>query len=211
MKGNLKKFAALALASGVSLTTCAFVGCGFNEERQLYRNAVSEATESLTSIKEVNNFTLSCYNTESQKLDYYFKVDNDVVEVKFSISESSSYYYYSEDGTFYMVSKDDSGNWNRKITGDTALYNAAQSFSTTLASAIVWSSYDGEENILTGRYYGNTIEMKIENGEIYFKIGKEFYTYTDIGTTIVTLPENVIDNTSEDVISAKLAENDKVL
>lgn len=207
MKGNLKKFAALALASGVSLTTCAFVGCGFNEERQLYRNAVEEVTERLTAVQEMNNFTYTRYL--NNRLDYYFKFDGDLVEYLYL---GDLKYCYTENDILYQMSQDDDGYWKTEIMDDPYFIEIFRTFSTTLLETINWSSYNEEENVLSGTQDGYSIQMSVNNGEITYKAPGGLYVFSDIGTTIVTLPENVIDDTTEDEISTtKLAETDKVL
>ncbi len=213
---NLKQFVTFALASGISLTTAfAFAGCGLSKseeekgQEELFENAVAEVTECLVAVQEGSNFTLTCYNTDSQELEYYFKLDNDLVEYTYL---GKSYYYYTENGVVYQIRKDDDGYWSSRILENATLIDDIRSYPMILAKTIKWFSYDQEEGVLSGNsMVGFSSDIKIENGEIYYKAPGGLYVFSDIGTTIVTLPENVIDNTSEDVISAKLAENDKVL
>ncbi len=214
MKGNLKKFATLALASGISLTTAfAFAGCELfmseEEKRQeeVFENAVEEVTERLTAVQEMNNFTYTRYL--NNRLVYYFKFDGDLVEYLYL---GDLKYCYTENDILYQMSQDDDGYWKTEIMDDPYFIEIFRTFSTTLLETINWSSYNEEENVLSGTQDGYSIQMSVNNGEIYYKAPGGLCVFSDIGTTTVTLPENVIDDTTEDEISTtKLAETDKVL
>ena len=228
MKGRLKKFTTLALASGISLTTAfSFAGCELfkSEEKkrqeELFENAVAEVTELLTTASEGMNFTLTRYSCVDGKMNDCFKFDNDLVEW-FQQNAIMTYhtYHYIENGVIYEMSRDDDGYWKTEIMEKAeliAIIESERDFPAVTLKEVDWRSYNEEENLLTGRIIGEgLVQMRVEDGKAYYLPGdKRLYVFSDIGTTTVTLPENVVDNTDEDLAeiekTTKLAEIGKEL
>lgn len=186
----IKKFTALVIASGISLSVAAFAfaGCDLftSKRRELYENALAEAKEYLTSVQEGGNFTFIKYGTS--QVEYYFKFDGDLVE--FVFLNNPLHYCYTENVVLYLMSQNENGNWVAEVFDEPSIVNIMRNFPTTIMETVSWSSYDEETGFLKGRQDGTPVEMKIENGEMNFRIqgDSDLYVCTDVGTTTVTLP-----------------------
>ncbi len=143
---------------------------------------------SYISSMENGNFT---YSITSSSGDYaLYNFDGDMVEVD---DNGVVAYYVLEDGVNYAITYEN-GAWQKNSTDQLDISTAVSIIVSDLKD-INWTEFDANNNILTGTIDGETVTMQISNGEMLLNFSDEEIVITDIGTTVVDLPE--IEDTAE--------------
>lgn len=143
-----------------------------------------------SSIKALVNQNYSCDLTAGSNSVAY-KFDKD----KISVVENKSEYFYSieDSGTFkleYNSSKVAYVKTTSSFDIDEVIYNSLNS--------ATWKEYNKEKDIIFGSMDGKDVTLKIkDNGSLDIEGESYKASIFDVGSTSVTLPSNIVDDTVE--------------
>ena len=108
-----------------------------------------------------------------------------------------------EDDSLFRIYQDDDLTWHKGAAYNIThpqerLENLINGIDNT-RKASLWTDYNSKTKTLTATYSDGSATAKLDGGEFTITFIAENGTTThiikDVGTTIVTLPENIIDDT----------------
>ncbi len=146
--------------------------------------AVAAFNAAVQSIQADKNFTYTELGTE-----YVAEFDG----TKLKVTEGGdSVFYATEAEKNYCYALQDSV-WHRDFSETTVgeVFTAL----TAVYGDAVWSEYDAEANQLFGAASGGTIRAAVLDGAVTVEVAQKKFTLTKLGTTVVTLPADAIDDT----------------
>lgn len=192
--------AASALAIGLAVT-----GCGgtdpdadaANKANALKERAaaISEINEFLQNVKEGKNYTSVSVRTTTPTYIYY--ADGDKIKIEF---DGTTDYGVIENNSIYKISQADDLCWH-KNNNVYDVMNPAERISSliTKINAMPWNGYDGKTKTVICILDDGSATAKLNAEVLTVNIIVENKTTTfiikDVGTTTVTLPENIVDDT----------------
>ena len=194
---NTKILPALLAASAFAIGF-AMTGCGDNTGKE---PDISEVVNSLNSFlsqaKYEQNFTAITNQPNVYAFTYYGDVD------KFRIDYNDTFFYgVVEENNIYKISQSDDLSWHKStdIADLRAPKDQIQSLISKL-NGLSWNEYDSKTKILKCELTDGIVTANLDTNQL-----KVNFIYTDgpekslevivkdVGTTAVSLPENIIDD-----------------
>lgn len=188
----------ISVLLAVSFTMAVLVMTGCDEEEpdkeKEIKQAVSAAVDFLTNAKNCGNYSSVSEYPDGRKYEYYAEGD------KFQIEYNGTTYGVLEGAHLYKVYQADDMTWHKN--NDTSDLKHPASRIANLINNInrqLWYDYDKKTKTLTTAYTDGSATIKLDAGAfiITFNLdtGTTRHIINNVGTTTVTLPENIIDDT----------------
>ncbi len=180
--------------AGLSLT-----GCGDGNEPDKYAEidkAINAAVDFLTNARDCGNYSSVSEYYDGRVYEYYA----DDGKIKCVYTET---FYAVKEGGFdlYKISQDDDGTWH-KNNDDTDLSDPEDRMTKLIINVnrtFIWNDYDRKTKTLKCVASDGTITVSLDEGvftlAFNYDTGTTKHTITNVGSTTVTLPEDIIDDT----------------
>ena len=188
---------AILLISGIFLTACNDEPDKKKEQEQT-KDAIISFLENAKSIK---NYTSISEYSNNPTYSYYADVDKIKIEYN-----GTTNYGIIEDRCMYKISQDDDLLWHKNIdvkNNDVYDLSTPEERISDLISRInatSWNDYDSKTNTLICRLDDGHATAKIDSDTVIVNLimntgSTTTFTIKEVGSTTVTLPEDIIDDT----------------
>ena len=189
---KLKKIVALVLA--IFAASLMLVGCGDEEPDDGRAEGLNELNRYFETVASAKSYTVEYSYTSGAAYSYY--ADQDKIKID---DNGTVTFYVNEEGIIYRIYSAQDETWHKERTDGDGEYlgdnigKLAQSLNDG-----VCNSYDKATKTLSFTLNGETATITMEKESITVvmnsKSGKTTITIKDVGTTTVTLPNNIVDD-----------------
>lgn len=158
---------------------------------ELKAQAIQNFESLLATLKKNQNFTYTM-EVKGKIKEYLFAGD-------VAMAQEDTIVYYEnkkENGEqkLYEYALED-GKWHKK-TSEVEIDKLVGEMTDALGN-VIWEGYDAELNILSGECDGQKFEASFNDGNLTLKLDSGVKVdITKVGSTLVKLPENVVDDTN---------------
>ena len=195
------KILPIMLSISTLATGFATAGCGDNNSSngKVIADAVESMNLFLSQAKDEQNFTVITNQPNVYAFTYYGDVD------KFRIDYADTFFYgVVEENNIFKISQSDDLSWHKSTEIDDlrAPKDQIQSLISKL-NALSWTEYNSKTKTLKCELADGMTSAKLIDNELTVNI--VYYTdeseksleilVKDVGSTNVTLPENIVDDT----------------
>lgn len=189
-----------------SFALAGLTGCGNDSKNSADKREISDAWGKielyLSSVKDGRNYATIVDRSNSNMFSFTYYGDGD----KFQIDYNDTVIYgVVENYQIYKISQADDLSWHKRKSTDVDDMRAPQAQIQSLITKLnycAWNEYNSKTKTLKYVTTDGTITAKLSNNELTVEFiytdGTEKtmkITVKDVGTTTVTLPENIIDDT----------------
>lgn len=190
----------VCLAASFAIAGLSLTGCGDGNEPDKHAEidkAINAAVDFLTNARDCGNYSSVSKYLDGSVYEYY--TDNGKIKC---VYDGTFYAVKEGDFTLYKISQDDDGTWH-KTNDDTDLSDPKDRITKliiTVDRTFIWNDYDSKTKTLKCVASDGTITVSIDNGVFtwafnYNSGGTSKHTISNVGSTTVTLPEDIIDDT----------------
>ncbi|MDE5592426.1 MAG: hypothetical protein K2I75_00575 [Clostridiales bacterium] len=194
----------VCLAASFAIAGLSLTGCGGEtpdsqkpDRTEEIKQATSAAVDFLMTARNGWNYSYVSEYSDGSVYKYY--TDNNRIKVEYN----GTFYALNADRIYKIVQADDM-TWHKTndstdvIEPYTKINNHIDSINNT-SNASLWSDYDSKTKMLTATYLDGSATIKLDAGELTITLitdkGTTKHTIKDVGSTTVTLPEDIIDDT----------------
>lgn len=187
----------VSLVACVAITGLAVTGC-VDDDREPDKNeqikqAVSAVVDFLTTAKDGGNYSSVSEYYDGRKFEYY--ADDGKIRMEYN----GTTYALIENGYIYKIYQADDMTWH-KNNDVYDLRNPKDRLAKLIKNInnTLWSDYDSKTKTLTATYSDGIATFNLEDGEVTLSFildnGTTTHVINHVGTTTVTLPEDIIDD-----------------
>lgn len=191
---------AVAIAVCLAVAGIAMTGCGEEkpDNKKEIQQAVSAVLEFLENAKKCDNYSSVSQFPDGSKYEYYAEGD------KIKVDNNEVFYIVKGEYYRYKISQADDTTWHKTLDNSETIMPAYRIDSiinsiNKTSKASLWTDYDSKTKTLTATYSDGKATVKLDDDAIIITYildtGTTVYTINKVGTTTVTLPENIIDDT----------------
>ena len=187
----------------MAILTLTLTACGsgekINKDEEI-EQAVSDVIDFLNTVKDSGNYSSVSEYSDGSVYKYYTE------DGKIKVEYSEVFYGLKVGDCLYKISQDDDMNWHMNtdttdlsdpITRTDNLINGINNIS----KAVLWTDYNRKTKTLTATFSDGIATYTLNAGEFsvtYFtNSGTTKHIIKNVGSTTVTLPENIIDDTQK--------------
>lgn len=204
----MKKLLVTLLVCIMTILTQTLTACGNDEKPnkdEEINQAVSNVIEFLNSVKDSGNYSSVSEFPDGSVYKYYTAYSK--IKVEYNKVEYNEVFYGVKEGNIlYKISQADDTTWH-KITDTTDLSDPIARTNNLIngvnntSNAFLWTDYNSKTKTLTATYSDGSGTYKLDAGEFIWTIitdkGITKHTINNVGKTVVSLPENIIDDTTK--------------